>query len=116
MEAAAGVNLENVVSRASLLGDDHGLSFFNSKLNRTQVVQATLFDLLTGQCDRHPQARRPRPPPPLLRGRCCGRRAPPGSAAPPSQPSLSPQAQQALDSHPKQTLKPESLSPQNNPT
>lgn len=31
------------------------LDLLHNKLNKTQVVRAAIFDLLTSQCDRHAQ-------------------------------------------------------------
>ncbi|GIL79180.1 hypothetical protein Vretimale_16715 [Volvox reticuliferus] len=57
MEYVEGVSLENFLYRGipRPLPLDTIADMFNNRLNKTRVVRAAIFDLLTSQCDRHAQ-------------------------------------------------------------
>ncbi|KAG2490125.1 hypothetical protein HYH03_011431 [Edaphochlamys debaryana] len=57
MEYAEGVSLENFQyrGRPRMLDRETHMEVFNNKLNKTRVLRAAIFDLLTSQCDRHAQ-------------------------------------------------------------
>mmetsp|Transcript_5477 Transcript_5477/g.12120 ORF Transcript_5477/g.12120 Transcript_5477/m.12120 type:complete len:525 (+) Transcript_5477:133-1707(+) len=57
MEYADGVSLENFLHKGepSRFPPPVILDLMHNKLNKTQVVRAAIFDLLTSQCDRHAQ-------------------------------------------------------------
>ncbi len=58
MEQAPGISLENVVRLGTpMMHPDQLLAFMHDTLNKTQVVLAAIFDLMTSQCDRHAQVR-----------------------------------------------------------
>ncbi|KAG1662705.1 hypothetical protein FOA52_014570 [Chlamydomonas sp. UWO 241] len=57
MEVADGISMENLLNKGTptRVPEDAMLDLFHSRLNKTQVVRAAIFDLLTSQCDRHAQ-------------------------------------------------------------
>ena len=57
MEYVHGVSLENILNKGSpsRLPPSVILNLMHNKLNKTQVIRAAIFDLLTSQCDRHSQ-------------------------------------------------------------
>ncbi|GIL86967.1 hypothetical protein Vretifemale_15166 [Volvox reticuliferus] len=57
MEYVEGVSLENFLYRGipRRLPLETIADMFNNRLNKTRVVRAAIFDLLTSQCDRHAQ-------------------------------------------------------------
>lgn len=56
MEQADGISLENLVRLGTpMMHPNQLLDILHHKLNKTQVVLAAIFDLLTSQCDRHAQ-------------------------------------------------------------
>ncbi|KAG2497271.1 hypothetical protein HYH03_004855 [Edaphochlamys debaryana] len=57
MEYADGISMENFLNkgRPRPFARPFIADFMNNKLNRTRVVRAAIFDLLTSQCDRHAQ-------------------------------------------------------------
>lgn len=57
MEVAEGVSMENFLHRGSpsRFPPPAILDLLQNKLNRTQVIRGSIFDLLTSQCDRHAQ-------------------------------------------------------------
>ncbi len=59
MEYVPGVSLESLLHRGvpRRLPPPEVLDLLQNKLNKTQVVRAAIFDLLTSQCDRHSQVR-----------------------------------------------------------
>lgn len=59
MEHVHGVSFENYLNKGLpfKLRPQEVLPMMHEQLNRTQVVHAAIFDLLTSQCDRHAQVR-----------------------------------------------------------
>ncbi len=58
MEQAHGISLENLVRLGTpMMHPTQLLDFMHSRVNKSQVVLAAIFDLLTSQCDRHAQVR-----------------------------------------------------------
>ncbi|KAG2485806.1 hypothetical protein HYH03_015517 [Edaphochlamys debaryana] len=57
MEYVEGISMENFLfrGRPRPIGRDTQIEIMNNKLNRTRVIHAAIFDLLTSQCDRHAQ-------------------------------------------------------------
>ncbi|GFH21239.1 uncharacterized protein HaLaN_18500 [Haematococcus lacustris] len=56
MEQADGISLENLVRLGNpMMHPNDLLDIMHNRLNKTQVVKAAIFDLMTSQCDRHAQ-------------------------------------------------------------
>jgi hypothetical protein len=55
MEQADGISLENLVRLGTPMMHPNQLLDIMHNLNRTQLIMAAIFDLLTSQCDRHAQ-------------------------------------------------------------
>ncbi|KAL6755005.1 hypothetical protein V8C86DRAFT_2686314 [Haematococcus lacustris] len=57
MELIPGISLENFLHKGDpkRLPPEQVLDIMHHKLNKSQVVRAAIFDLLTSQCDRHAQ-------------------------------------------------------------
>lgn len=57
MEHAPGISMEGIIRNAATpqVPRDVMADFLNSRLNKSQVPLAAVFDLLTMQCDRHQQ-------------------------------------------------------------
>ncbi|MEW5307325.1 MAG: hypothetical protein WDW36_009731 [Sanguina aurantia] len=56
MEQAGGISLENIVRLGDpMMHPNDLLAILHTSLNKTQVVRAAIFDLLTTQSDRHAQ-------------------------------------------------------------
>lgn len=59
MAQAPGISLENLVRLGNpAMHPNQLLDFMSHKVNKTQVVLAAMFDLMTSQCDRHAQVSR----------------------------------------------------------
>eukprot|EP00200_Dunaliella_tertiolecta_P002061 CAMPEP_0202342448 /NCGR_PEP_ID=MMETSP1126-20121109/3006_1 /ASSEMBLY_ACC=CAM_ASM_000457 /TAXON_ID=3047 /ORGANISM="Dunaliella tertiolecta, Strain CCMP1320" /LENGTH=474 /DNA_ID=CAMNT_0048933401 /DNA_START=1018 /DNA_END=2442 /DNA_ORIENTATION=+ len=56
-ELVNGVSMENFLQKGkpTRVPPPQVVDYFMNKLNKTQVVRAAIFDLLTSQCDRHAQ-------------------------------------------------------------
>jgi len=56
MEQAEGISLENLVRLGDpMMHPNEFLEIMHDRLNKTRIVHAAMFDLLTSQCDRHAQ-------------------------------------------------------------
>jgi hypothetical protein len=56
MEQAEGISMENLVRLGNpMMHPNNLLTIMHERVNKTQVVHAAIFDLLTSQCDRHAQ-------------------------------------------------------------
>eukprot|EP00195_Chlamydomonas_chlamydogama_P015552 CAMPEP_0202899652 /NCGR_PEP_ID=MMETSP1392-20130828/7827_1 /ASSEMBLY_ACC=CAM_ASM_000868 /TAXON_ID=225041 /ORGANISM="Chlamydomonas chlamydogama, Strain SAG 11-48b" /LENGTH=462 /DNA_ID=CAMNT_0049585895 /DNA_START=182 /DNA_END=1570 /DNA_ORIENTATION=- len=56
MEQAEGISLENLVRLGTpMMHPNELLNILHNKMNKSQVVAAAIFDLITSQCDRHAQ-------------------------------------------------------------